>query len=1426
METVAPNTSAHSTPGKISPETPHPEREDAESDDGILWPESTMRLEELHRLATPLTIPETEDFPWAQEIPRNADRTPLDVPDPTLPQIPVPVPPDTPLNQNRPRIPEKPKLIKIPPAEQEITRLRRESYVMFVKKKHEQHVQPPQARNVLRELPLTDIPLYVPPDRLEDEVMASNDCAAVEEWVNVHLTKGMTQLIPISDAYEAADDPKPQRAMYHEKLEYSDASQLNVISCSKKSPLQGAGIDSASLLRLGLPKQLVERIYRGLFVYTSGFHTLIHDIGRHCPAYAESHIAANVWLAFLHLLEKCEDGRYEMAMLKFNHATSIWKKNKMQEYEKEKETLHTELTKTQDELQVEKAIVVKRSHELAEQAEAMRLVQVEMKQTQDKFGDYEDEIRLHKMEIMHLEDQYAKKSDEQIQTSNALSLALTEKSDVQNKVDNYKAQIAMAEGKISNHETHKVRSANRIRELQSNSQALRDQIEALKNDVRMLTMDKTKLTSDRTMLSEKSASLEIEVEGLKAHAASLENLNKSQKHDLEERDATILSLKAAMEKDRNAFVAHESEIARLTALTHKQKLDYGVLEAQAQLLIIEKKNATQKEADKARIERLLNKKVELEQEMDLLRQDKEQGQEQIWNLRASIDTLENDLHHSKRAYASSQTSLAQAERICEHMRGQLQEMERANDRLTQTLATQKQQSKLLDDASREQVDKMEMELRVVMGQMREMVYTRRENEAQINDLSKSLEASAIELRMCKQRVEKGDKSLAAMTFERDTLLRDKRIAQLEHSTNQAMVNRLNQATAQLMEKIRLNEMNYDEAMEELKMHYDNAFAPPPSLITSASGVDLHSSVQAKHHRPQHANTSKNMQSSVSGLFDLMVMQAAGGAGGDGGEIGKGRSPGLHRIPSSARGGLQRRRSLKGGAIPSQAEFTITVMTAKMKHRDATIAKLEENLEDLRFSLHMEKNTVAKERERIEMMQELLKMADEDLTTHKCVAKRRHVALSMHCHRVETDLKNEKDLVRLLRGYIQDLKTNLNHLGIHAEDARGSLMILRHKFITRVDEEIQATEDMRDNSTQTYPPRRSPIKERAKLKNSTFSPETTAIDVLNNITDILPDEELDQEFFSLTHHGIAASREFKHSHYLDSQRQARFHALPQLSPAVHHKERDRTGDQVHANISREFRNGFGYVERVADANVAPFVYDKRRPRAHDELTVVEKLARELQMQENERLNLTQYISENDYGNGKTSVARPPGRPSPRTMGPVPHIYNGAKHAPRHMKSTIDPARVESGINKMPMMPPKPKKPRQIKHKRTDATISPQNEVDAAVLLLEALKEREHTTPYTPELGKRREPQYDDDDESDGDSAGLDDFFVEEGGVLKRRSTERVPTLLEQKVKEMRETEALREATSPTKHLVGWELSRSQDKDAATNLPPILYPLTKS
>jgi len=150
---------------------------------------------------------------------------------------------------------------------------------------------------------------------------------------------------------------------------------------------------------------------------------------------------------------------------------------------------------------------------------------------------------------------------------------------------------------------------------------------------------------------------------------------------IEEKEKIIIALKKRIKEDRIADAAKIHEIARLSEVIAGERLNYTVLEAKNQLLLAEKRNAGTREVDKQTIERLLNKKFEMEKELDLLKSEKEQAHSQVWNLRASLDAVEHDLQHSRRAYGASQQALIHSERTCEQLRSQLQEMEVTNDRL-------------------------------------------------------------------------------------------------------------------------------------------------------------------------------------------------------------------------------------------------------------------------------------------------------------------------------------------------------------------------------------------------------------------------------------------------------------------------------------------------------------------------------------------------------------------------------------------------------------------------------------------------------------------------------------------------------------------------------------------------------------------------
>lgn len=179
---------------------------------------------------------------------------------------------------------------------------------------------------------------------------ALHESIIAEEWVNVHLETNGTFLLPATDI-----EPLLQKTSAAFGLNSDDAyTEDEAFAFRKKGsdsgPLGRAGIDRTSLYRLGMPKDLVDRLYRALYVYTNGFHNIINEIAAHCPPLAEKHVSSNVWLTFLLLLEQCENGKYEMAMLKFKQATQAWRRQMQEEHFSEKTRLESQLLTTRTQL--------------------------------------------------------------------------------------------------------------------------------------------------------------------------------------------------------------------------------------------------------------------------------------------------------------------------------------------------------------------------------------------------------------------------------------------------------------------------------------------------------------------------------------------------------------------------------------------------------------------------------------------------------------------------------------------------------------------------------------------------------------------------------------------------------------------------------------------------------------------------------------------------------------------------------------------------------------------------------------------------------------------------------------------------------------------------------------------------------------------
>ena len=147
----------------------------------------------------------------------------------------------------------------------------------------------------------------------------------------------------------------------------TDAEHLDIpgviVKPEHKNPISRYGIDRMAFSNAGIPNDLVDRVYRALFVYSVGFYELINK----CLAHTNSKytLVTNVWKVFAILLEYCCRTDYRMLISEISkeHKTELDKLDKdfqakfreQADHEKILRDTNETLTKYAEELERERA---------------------------------------------------------------------------------------------------------------------------------------------------------------------------------------------------------------------------------------------------------------------------------------------------------------------------------------------------------------------------------------------------------------------------------------------------------------------------------------------------------------------------------------------------------------------------------------------------------------------------------------------------------------------------------------------------------------------------------------------------------------------------------------------------------------------------------------------------------------------------------------------------------------------------------------------------------------------------------------------------------------------------------------------------------------------------------------------------------------
>jgi len=82
-----------------------------------------------------------------------------------------------------------------------------------------------------------------------------------------------------------------------------------ILKTDKKKIINQYGIDRHTLSNAGIPEDVVHRIYRCLFVYSTGFHQLLTKLLGHTEG--KYRIIKSIWRTFVVLLEYCWKTDYD-----------------------------------------------------------------------------------------------------------------------------------------------------------------------------------------------------------------------------------------------------------------------------------------------------------------------------------------------------------------------------------------------------------------------------------------------------------------------------------------------------------------------------------------------------------------------------------------------------------------------------------------------------------------------------------------------------------------------------------------------------------------------------------------------------------------------------------------------------------------------------------------------------------------------------------------------------------------------------------------------------------------------------------------------------------------------------------------------------------------------------------------------------------
>ncbi|OWZ22334.1 hypothetical protein PHMEG_0002995 [Phytophthora megakarya] len=453
--------------------------------------------------------------------------------------------------------------------------------------------------------------------------------------------------------------------------------------------------------------------------------------------------------------------------------------------------------------------------------------------------------------------------------------------------------------------------------------------------------------------------------------------------------------------------------------------------------------------------------------------------------------------------------------------------------MTCSIASLKERFKVYETTAKDQITKLEVEVKVANAQLREITYVNKDNSSQIDQLTKSLSLSEKEITTLKIRIVESEKHVAMLQSEKEDLQRNKTALDVANSSSKDTLHRFIRSLQNMLALVKLDEFPLDEAIRELLLMVHDTFGKELNIDSildeDDKPIEIELEVPENITAEEHASWERRASTRRKGIVGTRDVdeEAKGSLTSRVAEASSAQSE-LIRMSRFRKSKLdhlvkklQRDIELKVELI-TNLESAVVEQTRQISHLTTTTRQQARVIERydcqkgmLQSDVEMTRLMLLKVRSEKQSVEFTLEQARIDQVLQTNRAFQAEVALATLRHEFDMHvIVNEDLMAKIWRKYEYDL----------------------YMRSLRRNKEVQATVTVVDQPSQTLVPQRNPAMERPRIasqympSNAPGSSETLLQKISRATRELLPDvaHEMDQ-YFTVA----KAKRSPKHQHNRES-----------------------------------------------------------------------------------------------------------------------------------------------------------------------------------------------------------------------------------------------------------------------------------------------------